>query len=81
MGRVSHRPRFCTIFIGMKPRTQAPRKRKPAHDTPELGPTRTKVRPLDGKPNPTRQDETDAPDPDAARKSPWVDEGEPEPNG
>jgi len=60
----------------MKRRAHARPKRKPAHDTPELGPARTKVRPLKGEPDPTRHEETDAPDPDSARKSPWVDEGD-----
>jgi hypothetical protein len=65
----------------MKPRRHGARKRKLAHDTPELGPARTKVRPLTRKPDPNGHYETGTTDPDAARKSPWVDEGEAEPGG
>ena len=65
----------------MKARARRSRTGKPAHDTPRLGTERRKVRPLTGKPDPRGRYETGAPDPDARRKSPWVDEGEPEPNG
>jgi hypothetical protein len=65
----------------MKPRARSAGKRKPAHDTPEMGPKRAKVRPLGRKPDPKGRYETGMPDPDATRKSPWVDEGEPESSG
>ena len=66
----------------MTPRARRTRNAEPAHDTPRLGPNRRKVRPLARKPDPKGRYDTGVPDPDATRKSPWVDEGgEPEANG
>ena len=64
----------------MKPRVRNP-KAAPAHDTPRLGKDRRKVRPIARKPDPKGRYETGAPDPEEARKSPWVDEGGEPANG
>ncbi len=65
----------------MKPRARPARKAEPVHDTPRLGADRRKVRPLAQKPDPKGRHDPGMPDPEAARKSPWVDEGDSESNG
>jgi hypothetical protein len=62
-------------------KAKRPKTKRRAHDTPVLGPRRrpTKVQALPARA--PRGGEYDPGVPEPRPRSPWIDEGEPEPNG